>query len=279
MLSVLILAFGLIRGPSSANAQGLPFPNRAEMGPATLALGGASAAAAFNHEAFLTNPASLIHYSEKSSIGGFWQQLPEDHSHWSISIVDGTSAVIGGFQFDWTDLGPASRHRYNIAGAYKTPYGSLGATIQALQFSGLLTPGRGWHFTGSAGVFIPLVMDFSIGGYTKSLLDNEADTYLPPELHLGILYTYPQQLRLSFDADRRFGSNSYDWNYSFGGELLLAKYYVARGGYHMNAHSEDSFWSTGIGLLAHKIEVGAVFMRTTGNSPKNGMGADLTLKF
>ena len=274
-IAILLSLFSFL----SLQAQSLPYPERADWGPSTFALGGASAAVASNHDSFMTNPAGLVYFIQKNSVGGNWQRMPREQSMWSLSLVDGTRNVIGGFHFNWTDIDKTTRHTYVLAAAYKTPYGSLGVTIKPMRFSDLTGDGNGWHLTGSTGVLVPVAMGISFGGYVKSFLDGQKDSQLPPSAHLGVLYTYGDLFRVTFDADRRFQIPNQDWNYSVGGEVSGGEYFVLRGGYRWQEDRDYRFWSSGASFVAPRFELSGHYTRTLTGSVSHGFGFDATARF
>lgn len=278
----LVLFCVLALTAEAAWGQALPTPQIVDYGPNSIAVGGSSAAIVSNHDAFLTNPANLFYLAGKYSAGGNYQRLPHNTTNWSADIVDGTNGVIGGFQFQSAEnKGQFTRHAYTLSAAYKTNYGSLGASVHAMRFSDIPpgNAGNGWHFTNTTGVFIPLGDSLAIGSYGRSVLDFEKDKQLPPTVHMAIVYTSQNILRATFEADRRWRAPNQDWNYSTGGELLLSQYYVVRGGYHVDYSNEDSYWSSGVSLLAPKMEVSGSFIRTATGKHTNGFGVDTFLRF
>lgn len=263
-----------------AAAQGHPFPMRSYWGPTAIGLGGAMAAAATNQDSFLTNPAGLANFTNISSVGGHYLMLPRSLSSFGASIVDGARGIVGGFQYSWTNLQQAARQNFVTGAAYRTPYGAAGVTVSAFRFSKLNpAAGQGWLFSGSVGVLVPVGMGLTLGAYSLHPFDNVKDSYLPPSLHLGAAYTYPEIFRISFEAYRRFKDGLSNWNYSLGGDVLIKQYFIFRGGYHWNNSREDNFGSIGLGITSGKLEISGVYTRYTSGKHQNGLGTDLTLRF
>lgn len=254
------------------------FPKRADWGPTTWALGGGAAASAANQDAILTNPAGLVYFEHKSSMGGAFLQLPLEERHWRVALVDGTQGLIGAFQFDWNDQAMSIRKTYTLSTAYQTPYGAYGVSFQTVQFDKVIE-GEGWHYTGSAGALVPVGLGFSLGVYGKSFLDLEKDHHFPPSLHVGLLYTYPETIRISVEANKAFRVSGQNWNYSFGADCLVYQYFTLRGGYHSDHSNEYSFGSAGVGILGSKTEIAATYIRPLSTPSDHGFGVDLTLKF
>ncbi len=271
------LLAGLVLLAFSESAYSLPTPPTADWGPSTLSFGGAGAGLSVDHDAFLTNPANLAYFQNTNSVGGSWQNLPRDEQRWSVSLVDGKLPAVAGFHFTWNDYGPSQRHAYTLGGAYKTAYGAFGATAQALNFSSVAR-GNGWHFTGSIGVLIPAAYGISLAIYSRHLLDTESNTQLPPDVHMALLYIYPEMVRFSFESDRRFVLAGQDWNYSLGADLLFKKYFAVRGGYRFDRSGSDDFFSVGAAVLGPKMEITAAFTRTTERKAVNGLAFGASFK-
>jgi len=262
----------------SARAASLPLPDRTDFGPTTLTLGGAAAALTTAHDAFMTNPATLVFFQGFDSIGSSWQILPKDESHWSVSVADGTRGVTGGFQFQWADVQEARRLNLAVGAAYKTPWGSVGVTGHTLRIRGVDVD-RGWHFTDSIGIFIPLFGGLTLGAYSKSPFDFNDHRRFPTSLHMGAGYSYPGSFRVAFESDRRFRLNHQSWNYSVGGDILPIDYIALRGGYHWDRTEQFSYWAAGLILVAPRIEVAGSFLRKVNGETGNGFSADFFLKF
>ncbi|MBN8555110.1 MAG: hypothetical protein J0L93_06685 [Deltaproteobacteria bacterium] len=256
----------------------LPFSDMADWGPTTFMMGGASAASSSDHDAFLNNPAGLMYYERRYSIGGHYLETAREQTSYSASTIDGNKGVLSGFHFGSVSYGRPKRQSYTLAVAYKTPYGALGVSTSALRFTGV-SPGKGWHFSGTMGVLIPVAYQISIGGSVKSVLDREKNTQLPPQVKMGIMYSNPNQIRVAFDADRRFNIHNQDWNYSLGGDYLMKNYFAVRGGYHWNHSTDYSFYSAGGGIVSPKFEIYGMYMRTTSGPDSNGYGVNAQLLF
>jgi hypothetical protein len=256
-----------------------PFSDMADWGPTTFSLGGASSASASDHDSFLNNPAGLVYYERKYSLGGYWLNAPRDQTSFSASTIDGNKgALVSGFHFSSTEFGMAKRYSYTLGFAYRTPYGSAGVSTEALDFSGV-SAGKGWHFTGTAGILVPVAYRISLGASVKSLVDREQNSQIPPSVKLAIMYSVPETLRVAFDADRRFSIPDQDWNYSVGGDYLFNEYLNVRGGYHWNNSTDYSFWSTGLGIVAPKVDIIGFYMKTTSGPKSTGFGVNTQLKF
>lgn len=278
-LVVKIIFIVCASGSLGIYAESLPTPMSLDWGPSTCSLAGTAASLANNHDAFLTNPAGLFYYSGSSSFGGSWQSMTGDQSQWTAGLVDGTHDLIGGFQFAWGDIGSLTRRVYTVGSSYKTPYGIVGVSLHGYQFQGV-PAGRGWHFSNSMGVLIPVGQLLSLGVYSKSPYDFQgAHDYLPPSVHLAIMYSKPGLIRASFESGRRFRVSNQDWYYAAAGDFLLQEYLAVRGGYRWEPRNEPSLWSLGLALIAPRIEIIGSFTRTTSGSQSNSFGVDTTFKF
>lgn len=272
LLILLILPL-FLSGKTHASA----FPERADWGALNYGMGGASAAIPGSADGFTTNPATLSAYQGKSFLGGSYQLLPHDLSSWSTTILDGTSGLVGGFQFQWVDAGDPQRHSYTVAAAYRTEMLWVGASIYAQQFNSV-RPGKGWHLSGSSGIYIPVPGGLSLGVYGKNFLDKENDHELPPSVNIGLAYVVPQTLRAVVETSRRFALPNQNWNLSSGLELLLHEFFALKGGYHWNRSHEDSFWSVGGAVNGPKADASFTFHQTRKNAAQ-GYSFDLGLKF
>lgn len=272
------IGFFAILNFSDVRAQSLPYPDSLDWGVSSLALGGAHTASTYNSDAFLGNPAGLVFFENKSSIGGGWLNLPRSQNSWNLSIIDGTRGVIGGFHFNWANVAGSNRQSYTLGAAYKTKYGSIGQTIQIYRFSGLTGPGDGWYLTHSTGILVPVSMGIALAMHAKSYIDQHDNSKIPPSVHMGVVYS-KNQFRASFQTDRRFGISNQDWNYSFGGDLIFMKYFGARAGYRWDNSTNFSYYSFGASFVGPKIEVGSFFLRTLDGRTTNGYGFDTTLRF
>jgi hypothetical protein len=249
-----------------------------DWGSTTLTLGGAAAAYPNNSDAIKTNPANLVFLKGTRIIGGNYSWLPADQSQYSFSVIDGSSQLISGVQFASIDIGPIKKTTYSLATSYRFGQFAVGAYQSTVHISGA-TAENGWHFTGGGGVVVPLQHGFSIGAYTKSIIDFEKNTLFPPSVHLGMLYTYPDYFHFSFEANRRFGTPGQDWNYSFGGAALIKKYYSIRAGYNWDNSTSFSFWSAGVSILGPRAEISGFFLRAVEGASGNGAGGELIFKF
>ncbi len=269
---------GFLNLAESLEAAVHPAPPSIDWGASTYSFAGAAAAMTTNQDALQTNPAGLLYYQDLNSMGGGWLEMPGDADRWSVSLIDGGQPVIGGMQYAWANNGELDRQTITLGAAYKTPYGCLGISGHAHRFRGV-SEGRGWMFTNSIGVLIPLIQSLAIGIYSKSPYDFEKDKYLPPSWHFGVMYQYPQLLRASFEAGKKFQTGKDDWHYIVAGDILVQEYFAIRGGHRWDEDPERSFWSAGLALIAQKIEIAGVFVQTTGKKQSKGMGFDINLKF
>ncbi len=270
------LSLGLV-GPLAAG-EPPPFPPRLNYGASTLGFAGTSAAMASGHDAISTNPAGLMYLQGVSSIGGEWSDPPGNGRKWSASIIDGSSDIIGGLRFSWTNWKPASRQQYQFALAYKTPWVVAGVSGEIAQMRNV-SSNKGWHFTNGLGVLIPLHAGLTVGAFSKSLLDMAKDSVFPPAIHLGIMYAKVKSFRVGFDADRLFQTPGADWNYSTGAEFLLREFFVIRGGFHWDAESGQNYWAVGGGMLAPKIDLVGSFVQTTANPIASGFVVETSIRF
>lgn len=241
--------------------------------------GGTSAAIASPLDALSSNPAALGLLTSRGGFGGEFLRLPNDQQRWSVSMIDGSNAIIGGFLFAWNEANGSDKQQFTGSLAYKLPLAIVGGSAHVIRLENF-AGNNGWHFTQSIGALAPLAYGLSIGAYAFAPYDFEKNTVLPPSGHLGVLYTYPQLLKIAFDADRRFlTSTGQDWNYSLGGDVLVHEFVALRGGHHWAHKKGESFWSSGIALIAPKIDISGFFMQTTTSSTKSGYGFDVYLKF
>jgi len=259
------------------SSHALPFSERLDWGAHNYGMGGGSAAALGSADGFMTNPATLGYYYGKSYLGGSYQLLPEDLSSWTTSLLDGSGGLVGGFSFQWADAGSARRQTYTVAAAYKTERVWLGASIYAHRFTGV-RPGKGWHYSGASGIYIPVPGGLSLGAYGKNFLDTEKDHHLPPSVNIGLAYLIPQTARAVVETSRRFAIANQDWNVSSGLEVLMHEHFSMRGGYHWNRSDEDSFWSVGASMSGPKVDASFTFHQTREN-PSQGYSFDFGLKF
>ncbi len=255
----------------------LPFSESVDWSANNLALGGSSAALVGGLDGFLTNPATLAFYANRSAVGGSYHWGPSQTKSWSTTVLDGGEGVVGGFQFQWVDEGQPRRKTYSFAAAYPFPWAWAGASFNAYQMS-QLAPEEGWHFSGTSGVYIPAYGGLSIGAYAKSLLDQEKDTTLPPSFHVGFTYLMPEVLRATGETSRRMKGANQDWNFQSGLDLLLKEYFSVRGGYRWNRSQEDSFWSLGATLSAPKMTLNFAYYQTK-ESSKRGYALEGMMHF
>lgn len=275
ILFYLVVFIGLLIPLTFARAQ--VFSERADWGPNVYGLGGCSATAFDGMDSFLANPAGLGTYEGSTAFGASYQRLPNDLGSWSAGLVDGTNGIVGGLQFNWLDEGRPRRQTYSAAAAYRSRWVWLGTALNAYKFS-KLAPGAGWHFSGSAGLIIPVPGGLTFGAYGKNFLDTEKDHYLPPAFGGGVSYLIPQLAKLYAEASRRFIIENQDWNVSYGAELLLKDYFRVRGGYHWNRSHEENLWSVGAALSAPKINLAFTYSQTTEHNLA-GYGFDAVVKF
>jgi len=260
------------------SGQSLPAPELLNWGPSTVVLGGTGAAASNNHDALLTNPANLIFLQGKRSLGGYWQWLPGDNSGWSVSVIDGASQLISGVQFTLSEFGPSKRLGITLGSSYKLRHFSVGVSTSSFRFSHL-TEGNGWHFVNSAGILYPVASGIAVGFYAKNFADFEKSSQFPPSIHFGALFTQPERLQLSFQADRRYKQPQQDWNFSWGADILFYQFYALRGGVHWNNSTDFSYWSIGGAVLGPRAEISGYYMKPLEGKSAHGAGFDLTFKF
>ncbi len=268
------ISIGLFTSPLAART----FSERSEWGVLTHSLGGASASMAGGLDSFSGNPATLGYFSGARGLGGNYQMLPHDLDSWSVAVIDGTNAITGGFQFQWTEAGDPRRLSYGSTIAYRRDWAWFGATVRAVNDSKVPT-GKGWHLLNSAGALFLTPGGLSLGVYGKNYLDREPDSEFPPSLYAGLTYTVPNTAKLTAETSRHFEIPDQDWNFSYGGEFLFREYYLLRGGYFWSrSNGEETFWSIGAGMQAQKIDMLFAFTQTRENS-KAGYSFEMNFKF
>lgn len=277
--ALFLITLTTLSKPDLIYAQSMPYPQRSLWGSSAFAMGGAAAATFSGMDFFSLNPAGIAFYRGKSAAGGAYSLLPEDLDSWSLSVVDGVSAVNAGVQFKWTNFGESSRKQYQMAIAYPTSWGSFGVGVHSEQIKGVSGAGNGWHFTSSFGFLIQPGQGLAVGGSILSILDREEDSFYPPLLRLGASFHYPSTFRVAFDAFRKFNQAHQDWNYSTGLEIFWAEWLGTTAGYHFNHSDEKSFWSAGAFLRAPRVDLGATYHQYTDSSSSRGFTTELTVKF
>jgi len=240
--------------------------------------GGAGVAWSDEVDALTANPALMMKGQGGSSFGGDYLNLPNNRDGWSVGIVDGRSPLLGGFRFDWANEGRVKRYTMTGGAAYSTSFGTFGVSAHAHKFNRLLKD-NGWHFTQTAGVFVPIGSGFSIGIIGKNLLDKTKDSVLPPEFACGFVYQYEQAIIFQFQADRRFEIPNQDFSYSTGVDILTQKFFAVRGGFRWDHEKTERFWSAGMALESPRSSLGGFYTRTIESPHRNGYGFKLALKF
>ncbi|PIR23153.1 MAG: hypothetical protein COV44_04120 [Deltaproteobacteria bacterium CG11_big_fil_rev_8_21_14_0_20_45_16] len=253
-------------------------PSSANWGAGGWTRAGAIVATPYDLDSLQSNPAGLMRYQKQSSVGGSYNKLPLNLDEWSAGVVDGRTAVIGAFSFDWLERGDIIRKAYNIGAAYNTTYGAAGFAANFYNFEGM-NRYNGWHLSQTTGILVPVAYGINIAAAAKSFLDNEPDTLLPPQFSTGVSFTKEGILIFSFQADRRFEIPSQDWNYSFGGDLLFKDFYAIRGGYRIDNSKETDIWSVGLVMTAPRFEIFGFYTQASDIADDDGFGLSAAFLF
>lgn len=254
------------------------YPSSSLDGSLTQSRAGSGVANESDLDSFTTNPAGMIFSSGRGSSGGGYFVDTANMSKWSVGLVDGRKAVIGGLRYDYTSLGDADRQGIHTGASYRTKYGSMGATFSTYYFDGL-TEHNGWHFTQSLGIIAPVAYGFTIGIAGHSFLDKAPDALLNPTLAVGLSYQKSKVFKLSFQADRRFELEGQDFNYSFSNDLILKRFFVIRTGYRWDNSTDDSYFTTGIALEAPRMHLSGHYARAVEGDQDQGFGGKLIYFF
>lgn len=278
-LRMFLLSLSTLALPTVSFAQeALQLPSWVDWGPTSWALGGAGVPAASNLDAFGVNPAGLSYFHGQGVGGGYWLEIPGLERSWGAGMVDGQKGITGGVQYADLEMNHLRRQAYNIAATYQTQAMAFGVTAHGYRYSGSEIDTQ-WKFTQTLGVLIPFSKSLTFGASAKALIDRVESEAIPPELSFGLLYTMPEQFRVSLQTDRRLRIPDQEWNFSAGAEFLTQEFFLVRGGYRWDRTTGQSFISGGMALHSPKLELAAFALRYMEEPNDIGFGFDTHFRF
>ncbi len=262
-ITILTVAFILLYKPAFGGLS----PQAVGVKP--LGMGGAFRAVADDNSALNFNPGGLtqsIKYSVEALY--YWSELSEEFPKktYHISIVDTkTSGIGGGFSFTREKLSQGGRKDSFIVALAEQYRSYLHIGISAKYFR-LEGTDNDSFFAGDIGIIIkPWQQYLSVGIVSHNLFaTGSEDTY--PQLGLGLATHLSNAITLAADTIKDLDSNGKaNFQYNFGGEVLMREQLGLRGGYSRDQHSAGNYYSLGLGWYAPRLTINYGFQQGLGD--------------